>query len=64
MIGEELQRLGLELIDIKYEFGLAGDRLLLMDEISSGNMRVWENGQSVEALELTRRVLEGVEGHA
>ena len=64
LIAAELERLGLELIDIKYEFGLAGDQLVLMDEISSGNMRVWADGQSVEALELTRRVLEGVAGNA
>lgn len=57
VIAKELDRLKLELIDIKYEFGLAGGELVLMDEISAGNMRVWDEGASIEALDLARRVL-------
>lgn len=48
---------GLELVDIKYEFGLVGEQLVLMDELSAGNMRVWDQGRNVEALALARRVL-------
>ena len=48
---------GLELVDIKYEFGLVGEQLVLMDELSAGNMRVWNQGRNVEALALARRVL-------
>jgi len=59
LVAKELDRLGLELIDIKYEFGMAQGQLLLMDEISAGNMRVWEDGRPIEALDLTRRVLHG-----
>lgn len=59
LIARELGQMGLELIDIKYEFGMAEGQLLLMDEISAGNMRVWEEGRSIEALDLTRRVLHG-----
>lgn len=59
LLTHELARMGLELIDIKYEFGIADGQLLLMDEISAGNMRVWEEGRPIEALDLTRRVLHG-----
>ena len=38
---------------------MAQGQLLLMDEISAGNMRVWEDGRPIEALDLTRRVLHG-----
>ena len=58
MIAEDLAELGLELYDIKLEFGVAGGEVLLMDEISAGNMRVMEDGRPVEALDLARRVLE------
>lgn len=59
LIAGELDRMGLELVDIKYEFGMAEGQLLLMDEISAGNMRVWDDGHSIEALTLTKRVLNG-----
>lgn len=58
VIARDLDRLDLELIDIKYEFGLAGEELVLMDEISAGNMRVWDESASIEALALAQRVLE------
>ena len=58
MIANDLASLGLELYDIKLEFGVAGGEVLLMDEISAGNMRVMEDGRPVEALDLARRVLE------
>ena len=58
MIADDLASLGLELYDIKLEFGVAGGEVLLMDEISAGNMRVMEDGRPVEALDLARRVLE------
>ncbi|NLX82557.1 MAG: phosphoribosylaminoimidazolesuccinocarboxamide synthase [Clostridiales bacterium] len=57
LIAQELDRLQLELIDIKYEFGLAGEELVLMDEISAGNMRVWNKGASIEAMDLAARVV-------
>lgn len=40
LIVEELAPRGLELIDIKYEFGEAGGRILLIDEISGDCMRL------------------------
>lgn len=56
-IADDLKALNLTLYDIKFEFGLAGGRVLLMDEISSGNMRVKGPDGYLEPLELTRRVL-------
>lgn len=40
LVKEELANKGLELIDIKFEFGEAGGRILLIDEISGDTMRV------------------------
>lgn len=44
----------LDLIDLKLEFGkdLETDEILLMDEVSSGNMRVYQDGSMVDSLEL------------
>ena len=49
----------MELYDIKFEFGLSPqNELLLIDEISSGNMRVYKDGASVKPKELSRLLLE------
>lgn len=50
----ELADRGLELYDIKLEFGRdaeTGD-VLLIDEISGGNMRVYKDGEYIEPLQL------------
>ncbi|MGI6491936.1 MAG: phosphoribosylaminoimidazolesuccinocarboxamide synthase [Pelotomaculum sp.] len=54
LISDLLQRKGLELYDIKLEFGIdnAGN-VMLIDEISSGNMRVYKDGKIMEPLDLT-----------
>lgn len=56
----ELAKNGMELYDIKFEFGRVGEdkHIALIDEISGGNMRAYLNGERVEPLELTRLVLE------
>jgi len=55
---EELASKGLELCDIKFEFGKDEDgEILLADEISGGTMRVFSNGKSVTPLELAKLVL-------
>lgn len=53
LISDQLQSKGLELYDIKLEFGMdnAG-RVMLIDEISSGNMRVYKDGRVMAPLEL------------
>jgi len=57
IIKEDLQQKGLELYDIKFEFGRRNGEIILIDEISSGNMRVYQNGKPVEPLELIHLVL-------
>ena len=57
LIADDLASKGLELYDIKLEFGQVGGDIVLMDEISSGNMRVMDEGRPVEPLALVRRVL-------
>jgi len=58
LISDELQRKGLELYDIKFEFGIDNDgNVMLIDEISSGNMRVYKDGKVMEPLDLTAAIL-------
>lgn len=61
LIRDELAGRGIELYDIKLEFGRIGDteEIVLIDEISGGNMRAYKNGKYLEPLELTRSILEG-----
>lgn len=54
VIQDEMAKRGLELYDIKYEFGYAGDEVILIDEISSGNMRVYKGKQSLGPMELAK----------
>ena len=57
-IKTELASKGMELIDIKLEFGKdAGGNIMLIDEISGGNMRVYKDGSIVKPLELVGIVL-------
>ncbi len=59
MIRDELAGKGLELYDIKLEFGHdQSGHIMLIDEISGGNMRVYQNGQYVAPLELEKLFLE------
>ncbi len=53
LIAEELAAKGLDLYDIKYEFGYSGDEVILIDEIASGNMRVYKDGQYIQPLDLS-----------
>lgn len=57
IIADELQRMGLDLWDIKYEFGFHNGEIILIDEIASGNMRVYQDGQIVPPVELTEIIL-------
>lgn len=46
---------GLELYDIKFEWGKDEEgNILLIDEVSGGNMRVYKNGSYVKPLELSQ----------
>lgn len=59
LIKGDLAQKGLELYDIKVEFGRVGDggQITLIDEISAGNMRVYKDGAIVEPLDLMRLIL-------
>jgi phosphoribosylaminoimidazole-succinocarboxamide synthase len=52
IIKTELAKKGMELYDIKFEFGRVDGKITLIDEISGGSMRVFKNGKSVEPLEI------------
>jgi len=55
----ELEKKSLELYDIKLEFGYDKEskQMMLIDEISGGNMRVYQNGSYVEPLKLEQLFL-------
>lgn len=61
IVKEELAKKGLELYDIKFEFGRVGEdkHIALIDEISGGNMRAYKEGEYVEPLMLEKIMLEG-----
>ncbi|MCL2253958.1 MAG: phosphoribosylaminoimidazolesuccinocarboxamide synthase [Lachnospiraceae bacterium] len=54
ILKDDLATYGLELIDIKLEFGNNNGQVLLVDEISGGNMRVYKEGKSVDPLDLVK----------
>ncbi|MDD3653134.1 MAG: phosphoribosylaminoimidazolesuccinocarboxamide synthase [Desulfotomaculaceae bacterium] len=58
LISDVLQGKGLELYDIKLEFGIDNDgNVILIDEIASGNMRVYKGGKIMDPLDLTAALL-------
>lgn len=58
VLADDMAKKGLELYDIKYEFGYSKDgEVLLIDEIASGNMRVYKDGKIVKPMELTALIL-------
>ncbi|WP_216827565.1 phosphoribosylaminoimidazolesuccinocarboxamide synthase [Alkalihalobacterium elongatum] len=60
VVKEELAKKGIELYDIKFEFGRVGDNkeVVLIDEISGGNMRAYKDGVYIEPLQLEKLMLE------
>lgn len=59
LISSYLAEKGLELYDIKYEFGRdAKGQILLIDELSGGNMRVFRGEEQIDPLELSRLMTE------
>lgn len=47
VIRADLAAKGLELLDIKFECGMVGGRLVIIDDVSTDNMRVVKDGQPV-----------------
>ena len=58
ILTEFIQSKGMELIDIKFEFGKMLDgEIILMDEISSGSMRVYRDGQKLDPDQISQGIL-------
>jgi phosphoribosylaminoimidazole-succinocarboxamide synthase len=56
IIADDLKTIGLDLWDIKFEFGYHNGEVVLIDEIASGNMRVYKDGVIVNPVELTKLI--------
>ena len=55
VVAEEMQKRGLVLYDIKFEFGYdENGQVMLIDEIASGNMRVYKDGQYIDPMTLSK----------
>ncbi len=54
IVADDLKEKGLVLYDIKFEFGYDPDgNVMLIDEIASGNMRVYKDGQYIDPMTLS-----------
>lgn len=54
IVANEFSKKGLDLYDIKFEFGYNKDEVILIDEIASGNMRVYKDGEYVDPISLSK----------
>ncbi len=55
VVADDLLEKGLVLYDVKFEFGYDADgNVMLIDEIASGNMRVYKDGQYIEPMTLSK----------
>ena len=54
IVADDLKEKGLVLYDIKFEFGFSGDEVILIDEIASGNMRVYKDGEYIDPMTLSK----------
>jgi len=55
IVADDLAEKGLELYDIKFEFGYAPDgSVMLIDEVASGNMRVYKDGEYIDPMTLNK----------
>ena len=54
IVADDMKEKGLDLYDIKFEFGYDADgEVMLIDEIASGNMRVYKDGEYIQPMELS-----------
>ena len=59
IVADELKKKGLVLYDIKFEFGYDPQgNVMLIDEIASGNMRVYKDGKYVDPMTLSKLFFE------
>ena len=55
IVADELAARGMVLYDIKFEYGYDADgNVMLIDEIASGNMRVYKDGQYIDPMTLSQ----------
>ncbi|MBO2516120.1 MAG: phosphoribosylaminoimidazolesuccinocarboxamide synthase [Clostridiales bacterium] len=55
IVAEELKKKDIDLYDIKFEFGYDKDgSVMLIDEIASGNMRAYKNGEYIDPMTLSK----------
>ena len=55
IVADDLAEKGMELYDIKFEFGYdPNGKVILIDEVASGNMRVYKDGEYVDPLTLNK----------
>ena len=55
IVADDLKEKGLVLYDIKFEYGYDPEgRVMLIDEIASGNMRVYQDGQYIDPMTLSK----------
>ncbi len=55
IVADDLKEKGLVLYDIKFEFGYDKDgNVILIDEIASGNMRVYKDGEYIDPMTLSK----------
>lgn len=58
VVADDLAEKGMDLYDIKFEFGYdKNGEVILIDEIASGNMRVYKDGKIVDPMDLTKMIL-------
>lgn len=57
IVRDVLLKKSLTLYDIKFEFGIADEQVVLIDEIASGNMRVYSGNSIVDPMDLTALIL-------
>jgi len=54
IVADDMAEKGLELYDIKFEYGYDKDgKVMLIDEIASGNMRVYKDGEYIQPMTLS-----------
>lgn len=55
IVADDLKEKGLDMYDIKFEFGYDPEgKVMLIDEIASGNMRVYKDGQYIDPMTLNK----------
>ena len=54
IVSDDLKEKGMVLYDIKFEYGYDADgNVMLIDEIASGNMRVYKDGEYIDPMKLS-----------